>query len=271
MAIVMTDYEFIEKARLAAARQTLYVKGGFGAPLTASMKARCIKAYEYNRRTEVRRKIETASESTFAFDCIGLIKGILWGWTANTDKLYGGAVYASNDVPDGNELSFINMCSSVSADFSDITPGEMLYTTGHCGIYIGGAFAIECTPKWDGNVQMTVVSNILMKTEATKQRLWLKHGKLPFIKYDTKPAPEPDEFQFSFKEVNAGSNNSDVKLVQTILKGLGLKGADKKALAVDGIFGSNTEHAVKIFQEMTGHTVDGIVGRFTWAELLYKE
>ncbi len=146
----------------------------------------------------------------------------------------------------------------------------MLYTTGHAGIYIGGAFAIECTPKWDGTVQMTVVSNILTKTEATKQRLWLKHGKLPYIKYQNSPLPVPDQYTFNFAEIKAGSKNSDVKLAQTILKGLGIKGADKKVLAIDGDFGSNTEYAVKVFQETTGHTIDGIVGKFTWQELLYK-
>lgn len=268
--IVMNSEQFIERARLAAARKTLYVKGGFGAPLTSSMKIRVEKAYEYNRRPEVRKKIDAASEDTFAFDCIGLIKGILWGWDANKDKLYGGAVYNSNGVPDGNELSFINMCTDVSSDFTNILPGEMLYTTGHCGIYIGGAFAIECTPKWDNDVQMTVVSNILKKSEATKQRLWLKHGKLPFIKYGAAPEPIPEQYTFQFTEVKAGSKNDDVRLVQEILRGCGWKDASGNELIIDGIFGPNTEYAVKEFQKQTGHTVDGIVGRYTWEGLLWK-
>ena len=268
--VVMTSEQFIEKARLACARKTLYVKGAFGAPLTPSMKVRVIKAKEYNQRPEVRRKIEAASEDTFAFDCIGLIKGILWGWCADVNKLYGGAIYELADIPDSNERSYINMCTDVSSDFTNIMPGEMLYTTGHCGIYIGGSFAIECTPKWDNDVQMTVVSNILKKTEASKQRLWLKHGKLPFIKYSASPDPRPAEYTFKFTEVKAGSRNDDVRLVQEILRGCGWKDAAGRDLVIDGIFGPNTEYAVKSLQKQTGHTVDGIVGQHTWEELLWK-
>jgi peptidoglycan hydrolase-like protein with peptidoglycan-binding domain len=38
-------------------------------------------------------------------------------------------------------------------------------------------------------------------------------------------------------------------------------------LTVDGIFGPNTETAVKLFQQGTGLTVDGVVGPQTWQAL----
>jgi peptidoglycan hydrolase-like protein with peptidoglycan-binding domain len=38
-------------------------------------------------------------------------------------------------------------------------------------------------------------------------------------------------------------------------------------LAVDGVFGPNTEHAVRLFQQSRGLAVDGIVGPNTWAAL----
>jgi murein L,D-transpeptidase YcbB/YkuD len=38
-------------------------------------------------------------------------------------------------------------------------------------------------------------------------------------------------------------------------------------LAVDGVFGANTETAVRDFQEGAGLVVDGIVGPATWAAL----
>lgn len=39
------------------------------------------------------------------------------------------------------------------------------------------------------------------------------------------------------------------------------------AIAVDGCFGSETEQAVRNFQEDLGLPVDGVVGQFTWAAL----
>jgi len=38
-------------------------------------------------------------------------------------------------------------------------------------------------------------------------------------------------------------------------------------LTVDGVFGPNTETAVKLFQQGTGLTVDGVVGPQTWQAL----
>ena len=38
--------------------------------------------------------------------------------------------------------------------------------------------------------------------------------------------------------------------------------------AIDGIFGSGTENAVKTLQKVYGRTIDGIVGQDTWRVLL---
>ena len=35
----------------------------------------------------------------YGFDCVCLIKGVLWGWSGNAAKPYGGAAYASNAFP----------------------------------------------------------------------------------------------------------------------------------------------------------------------------
>lgn len=271
MAIIMTANDFIARAKQAEASKTLYVMGGFGAPLNDKMKQRCINAYSYNRRPKVKESIEKASADTFAFDCINLIKGILWGWCADTTKIYGGAVYASNGVPDTNEKGMIQRCSDVSADFKSITPGEMLYMTGHAGIYIGDGLAIESTPAWQDKVQISAVGNIGLKAKFPV-RTWEKHGKLPWIDYNNQPAPAhvPSDLTFTFTQVKNGSKGDDVKCLQTILKGLGLKGKDKKVLTIDGEFGTNTEYALRSFQETMQISVDGIAGPVTWSRLLYK-
>ena len=59
-----------------------------------------------------------------------------------------------------------------------------------------------------------------------------------------------------------GSSGEDVRALQNTLKRLGfLKGA------ADGKFGAQTREAVKQFQQASGLTADGLVGRATWAAL----
>lgn len=59
-----------------------------------------------------------------------------------------------------------------------------------------------------------------------------------------------------------------VKTVQRLLNAMGYKGSDGKSLTVDGIFGTNTDYAVRRFQKAEGLTVDGIVGPATWKKLI---
>lgn len=58
--------------------------------------------------------------------------------------------------------------------------------------------------------------------------------------------------------VNASSAKSDIKLVQQKLKNWGYYTG-----AVDGIYGSKTKSAVRLFQKRNGLVVDGIVGNKT--------
>ena len=62
--------------------------------------------------------------------------------------------------------------------------------------------------------------------------------------------------------LHLGSQGSDVKLLQEKLSGSGLKGV--RGITVDGVFGQQTDTAVRNFQETEGLTVDGIVGPQTW-------
>ena len=58
------------------------------------------------------------------------------------------------------------------------------------------------------------------------------------------------------------SSNNFVFLLQFILNQFGYN------LSVDGIFGANTEKAVRDFQQKNGLSVDGLVGQNTWRTLL---
>lgn len=160
--------------------KTLYILGCFGAPMNQKNKKRYENNNEYNKKRSA--MIESASTDTFGFDCVGLVKSILWGWSGDISKTYGGATYRSNNVPDVGANGMIKLCTDVSTDFSNIQVGEFLWMDGHCGIYIGNGLGVECTPKWDNKVQITAVGNIGTRI-SYQTRKWTKHGKLPWIDY----------------------------------------------------------------------------------------
>lgn len=171
--------------------KTLYVMGCFGAPMTAKNKARYTKNHSYNKQAFRAEAINAASTDTFGFDCVCLIKGLLWGWNGDTAKVYGGAGYAINGVPDIGADTMIKKCKDVSTDFSKIQVGEVVWMPGHIGVYIGDGLAVECTPIWKDGVQITAVANIGRK-EGYSLRKWEKHGKLPYVTYEEeKPADVP--------------------------------------------------------------------------------
>lgn len=192
MATVMTNTEFVKRLKAAATDyKTLYVMGCFGAPLNASNKKRYSTNYDYNKQAARTAMINAASADTFGFDCVCLLKGILWGWNGSKDKVYGGAVYASNGVPDIGADSIINVCSGISTNFANIEVGELVWMKGHVGAYIGDGLAVECSPAWQNKVQITAVGNIGKKS-GYNTRTWTKHGKLPYVEYVKQPAAQPE-------------------------------------------------------------------------------
>lgn len=182
--------------KIATEYDTLYVYGCIGSLLTLKNYTRYTERYDYNQKASLRENYKKAIEKgdVFGFDCVCLIKSVLWGWSGNKDHVYGGAVYKSNDVPDTNVNGIFKLCTDKSDDFSNIEIGEYLYMDGHCGVYVGGGLAVECTPKWDNKVQITAVGNIGM-IDGYNTRVWEQHGKLPWVDYSAEveevPEPEP--------------------------------------------------------------------------------
>ena len=206
---MMKASELVSKAiDIAKNDKTLYVMGCFGAPMTAANKKRYTTNHSYNKAAARVKMINAASEDTFGFDCVNLIKGILWGWCGDKSKTYGGAKYASNGVPDIGADKMITTCPDASASgWASMEPGEVVWTTGHIGIYIGEGLAVECTPKWKNCVQITAVANIGSKS-GYNARTWKKHGHIPYVEYSGKteaPASDKDtpSTPASGKEVKA--------------------------------------------------------------------
>lgn len=66
------------------------------------------------------------------------------------------------------------------------------------------------------------------------------------------------------KTLRSGSTGTQVKALQLMLNHT----TSHTCGTVDGIFGTKTLTAVRAYQAEKGLTVDGIVGRNTWAALM---
>lgn len=224
--------DFIDKVYLAVNSKTLYVMGGWGYPLNENNKART-QSNSYNQRAERKSKIYAASADTFAFDCCGLCKAVLWGWDAETDKRNGGATYADG-MPDwdAKEIMFKG-CTDPSTDFSSVDPGEFLWMDGHCGIYLGNGIAAESTPLWKDGVQLTAVANISDR-EDMHRRIWTYHGHLKYIDYSSKYPAVPFIAHNTLKGVAIRSiPYSDGKIIGYILLGADVKIEDLQGSSGD--------------------------------------
>lgn len=244
---VMTSKQLVDKAKdIAKNYKTLYVMGCFGSPLNAKNKERFVSNHEYNKRPERTKLIKAATASTFGFDCVNLIKGILWGWNGNKNATYGGAIYGSNGVPDVNADCMLKYCTDVSTNFSKIEVGEILHMSGHVGVYIGDGLAVECTPIWKDGVQITAVGNIGKKT-GYNTRTWTNHGKLQFVEYvkETKPVKKDDSL----------SKYTNEQLAEKVIKGDFGNGADRKKALGDRYDAVQKIVEKKLANKMTYHIV----------------
>lgn len=193
---MMHSKDFVQRIKNATTFKTLYVTGCFGWPMTEKNKARIIKAYPTKNGVGKRyENIMASDQNTFGFDCVNLIKAILWGWYGDSTKEYGGCIYQSNGVPDETVEAMFGKCTKVSSEFNDLTPGEAVWMPGHIGIYVGDGLSVECTPKWTNNVQYTACNH---PKSGYNTRYWQKHGFLPYVDYSdiidptTIPVTSPD-------------------------------------------------------------------------------
>ncbi len=167
---------------IAEEYNTVYMKGVFGAPVTEGLISAKAKQYPKWYTKEKQEFFRTLiGKNYFGFDCVCLVKGIIWGWEGRSNAVYGGALYASNGLEDISVEGMQGICN-VTKDFSAIEKGEILFMPGHVGVYLGGGLACECTPIWENGVQITGVKNVGAPA-GYNSRTWVSHGKLPQVQY----------------------------------------------------------------------------------------
>ena len=70
---------------------------------------------------------------------------------------------------------------------------------------------------------------------------------------------------------NEKNSKNQALALQSLLYAKGYKGKDKNKLSLDGVFGENTEYALKSFEKANGldkHGVSGVCERAKWSKLL---
>lgn len=175
--------------------QTSYMLGCWGWPTSEKNIQRAVSRTDV-KNTPYKAGAESIKNKGFMFDCVCLIKGILWGWNGDLEKVYGGAGYACNGVPDLGADQMINVCENVSTNFNTIKKGEAVWMKGHIGVYIGDGKVIECTPKWSVSpgVKISYLENLGFS--GGYSRTWTKHGFIPWVDYTEETVEEKtDRYQ----------------------------------------------------------------------------
>ena len=259
MDYIMTGRELAARCLdIAERRKTIYMYACYGFQVTdetiRKKAEQNLNGWYTDRKIRTLKAAANQTPPVWGFDCVNLIKGILWGWTGDESKERGGAAYASNGVPDTNADGMIKRCGGVSADFGSIAVGEVVWMEGHIGVYVGRGLAVECTPAWANGVQITAVWNI-GKIAGFNGRSWTKHGKLPWVDYGGgADGIGPDRAEEP-RVLKRGCEGDDVRKLQQALLALGY---DLGRWGADGVFGAATEAAVKAYQLNHGLTVTGI-------------
>lgn len=181
---MITANDFIAQALwICKNLNTVYALGMWGWQVnnkTVAQKAKQLPSFYTSGKIAFLNSLSGA----WGFDCVCLIKAILWGFGSDLNDVHGGAKYASNGVPDFGADGVKNHCTLYTTDFSIIRPGAVLHMPGHVGIYIGDGLAVECTAAWESKVIITAVGNIGKKL-GYHTRHWDEWGLLKYVNYST--------------------------------------------------------------------------------------
>ena len=139
------------------------------------------------------------------------------------------------------------------------------YTADHTGI------VVRVTDKLIETIEGNSGNEVKRKVYQRTNNTIIGYGH---PRYDAEPkktivTKEAKNVQIEMPILRKGSSGNAVKTLQRLLRQLQYVNLDGKTLIiVDGHFGSNTEAAVKRYQQKHLNGVDGIVGIKTWNKLL---
>ena len=140
------------------------------------------------------------------------------------------------------------------------------YTADHTGI------VVRVTDKLVETIEGNSGNEVKRKAYQRTDKTIIGYGHPRYDAETATKAPAKEEtktVKIEMPVLKRGSTGAAVKTLQRLLRQLQYVNTDGKTLLiVDGSFGSNTEAAVKRYQQKHLNGVDGIVGIKTWNKLL---
>ncbi len=241
---MVTAKALIEKFQFALENTWGYIWGAYGQMWTSEKQA---SATDEKARLYGEKWI-----GHHVADCSGL------GYWAFSE-LGGYIFHGSNTIWNEYTTDHCELKNGQRTDGKPLFPGDPVFlkkiengkvNRHHIGYYVGGDTVIEAK-----GTQWGVVTSKLTRWHETAH--WYN------VQYDN------GAYYGKMLTLKSGMRCEQVKLLQEVLN----ETPDGAALdlKVDGIFGKETEKAVRQFQADHGLTVDGVVGRKTWAALGVKD
>lgn len=230
-----------------------YVFGAWGAPCTPELRKKYARLNP-SHADAIQRKCPVLSgtsatcdgckwQNALAYDCRGFTYWLLKQVGIHIDG--GGATSQYNTASNWAERGAIAALPDVVCCLFRQNGSKM----EHTGMHLGGGQVIHCS----AGVQTGDVG-----------QNWT-HYAVPNGLYTIDELEKARKIDVR-KTLKKGVRGDDVRELQTLLTACGFD-----AGAVDGIFGSATESAVRAFQAAQGLTVDGICGAATWTALGNQE
>ena len=227
---------------IAAQEGSLYVWGAQGQQMSPLL-IRKMEDGEANYKRALAHFNEhvRTGQALTAFDCSGLIVAFLLA----EERIFGDT--SANGL-------YRNECSDI--DKEELTAGDLVFKKYliknqmyHVGVYMGDGSVVHAKGRDDGVVR-----------ESISATGWNRFGRL---KCCGGVSCKPVNVRLLKNSGRPYVRGDDVLAVQRALENRGYYTG-----RVDGIYGANTEKAVRAFQQAAGLTVDGIVGPKTWSALM---
>ena len=246
--------EFIEYLENEVKNGSIYVWGGQGQKATEALIDK-LETSASNKKTAkalLKKRIKQGYKNIKAFDCSGLV-------TKAMEET--GVEGKGFDTTAQNLRKYY--CNEIKR--SELKQGDLVFRYGggstyHVGVVVDFDLnVIEARGRAYGVVKRGI--------NASGSSYWNAYGRPKSLKHEIEKNKKQVVFKRLLKEKLIRMRGEDVKLLQTTLINKGYSCGDCGA---DGIFGNNTDRAVRRFQAGSKLEVDGIAGKNTITKLGLK-